>query len=440
MKPNESTKAVKEKKEKKHFLKSVVGEISHHKMFTLVGSALVLVISIIIWTIASASNVIVAGGSTSVAQVMANITEQYKRDNKEDILYNSLGSAAALVGVKNGSYAFGFLSKDVNSTPKPGDNRSNAQQLWADYHTGRFVFARDYIILVYHLPNGCQIKPHQDSLQFQSFFGGKGTELIRKIYTDPNFTWQQAFGSQLVCSSGSNKFYTLTRESGSGTRDFFESAVIKSKKYETNQVASSNGSMYQAISTTPGSIGYISFSYIKRIISNEDLGAKAIASVISKGSTEPELPYKVIDNNYEFNPAYSLTRPFTGIINYQGKQFNNALPFIAWMLDPLPYSKTKPKLRNGKDNPYYDPNFKLSPHDAAYWYMEEGEEPLSIDDFFFRKYNNNTTFAKSGRTTDSEKVAWNFKSDYQSIWDIIVKKFPEKYQAYSEYEYNGMEN
>ncbi|UZQ29815.1 MAG: phosphate ABC transporter substrate-binding protein [Spiroplasma phoeniceum] len=440
MKPNESTKAVKEKKEKKHFLRSVVGEISHHKMFTLVGSALVLVTSIIIWTIASASNVIVAGGSTSVAQVMANITEQYKRDNEEDILYNSLGSVAALVGVKNGTYAFGFLSKDVNSTPKPGDNRSNAQQLWADYHTGRFVFARDYIILVYHLPNGCQINPHQDSLQFQSFFGGEGTKLIRKIYTDPNFTWQQPFGSQLVCSSVSNKFYTLTRESGSGTRDFFESAVIKRKKYETNQVASSNGSMYQAISATPGSIGYISFSYIKRIISNEDLGAKAIASVISEGSTESELPYKVINNNYEFNPAYSLTRPFTGIINYQGKQFNNALHFIAWMLDPLPYSKTKTKLRNGKENPYYNRNFKLSPHDAAYWYMEEGEEPLSIDDFSFRKYNNNTTFAKSVRTTDSEKKAWNFKSDYQSIWDIIVKKFPKKYQAYSEYEYIGMEN
>lgn len=48
MKPNESTKATEEKKEKKHFLKSLVGEISHHKMFTLVGSALVLVISIII--------------------------------------------------------------------------------------------------------------------------------------------------------------------------------------------------------------------------------------------------------------------------------------------------------------------------------------------------------------------------------------------------------
>ncbi|WFH00709.1 phosphate ABC transporter substrate-binding protein [Spiroplasma citri] len=440
MKPNESTKATEEKKEKKHFLKTLVGEISHHKMLTLVGSALVLIISIIIWTIASVSNVIVAGGSTSVAQVMANITEQYKRDNKEDILYNSLGSAAALVGVKNGSYAFGFISKDVNSTPKAGDNRANAQQLWAEYHTGRFVFARDYIILVYHLPNGCQINPQQDSLQFKSFFGGEGTELIRKIYTDPTFTWQQAFGSQLVCSSGSNKFYTLTRESGSGTRDFFESAVIKSKKYETNQVASSNGSMYQAISTTPGSIGYISFSYIKRIISNEDLGAKAIASVISKGSAKPELPYKVVNNNYEFNPAYSLTRPFTGIINYEGKQFNRALSFIAWMLDPLPYSKTKPKLRNGEVNPYYDPYFILSPHDAAYWYIEEGEEPLSFDDFFFRKYNNNITFAKSGKTTEDGKTPWNFKSDYKSTWDIIVEKFPTKYQAYFEYEYNGMEN
>ncbi|WP_424526882.1 phosphate ABC transporter substrate-binding protein [Spiroplasma endosymbiont of Glossina fuscipes fuscipes] len=440
MKPNESTKAVSKKKEKKNFFKTLVGEISNHKMITLICFVLVLVISIVIWTVASASNVIVAGGSTSVAQVMANITEQYKRDKKTDILYNSLGSAAALVGVKGEAYSFGFLSKDVNSTPTQDDNHANAQQLWEDYQISRFVFARDYIVLFYHLPTGCQIDPKQHSLQFKSFYGGEGTELIRRIYTDPNFTWQQAFGSQLACSSDSNKFYTLTREAGSGTRDFFESAVIQTKNYDTNQVAASNGAMYQAVSTTAGSIGFISFSYLKTIIADNRLGTQSIASVIGKNTTVPELPYKIVDENLEFNPAYSLTRPFTGIINYRGSQFDRALAFIAWMLDPLPYAKTKKYLRNGQVNPYYDPNFKLSAHDAAYWYIEEGEEPLTFDDIFFRKYNNNTEFAKSGKTTLNEKVPWNFKTNYSSIWDTILQKFPGTYQAYPGYEYNGLEN
>ncbi|WHQ36826.1 phosphate ABC transporter substrate-binding protein [Spiroplasma sp. SV19] len=440
MKPNESTKAVSKKKEKKNFFKTLVGEISNHKMITLIGFVLVLVISIVIWTVASASNVIVAGGSTSVAQVMANITEQYKRDKKEDILYNSLGSAAALVGVKNGSYAFGFLSKDVKSTPTQGDNRANAQQLWDDYQTSRFVFARDYIVLFYHLPTGSEINPNQQSLYFKSFYGGEGTALIKRIYTDPNFTWQQAFGSQLVGSGGNNKFYTLTREAGSGTRDFFESAVIGTKNYETNQVAASNGAMYQAVSTTPGSIGFISFSYLKTIIDDNRLGAKSIAGVIGKNITTPELPYRVVENNLEFNPAYSLTRPFTGIVNYRGSQFDKALAFIAWMLDPLPYAKTKKYLSDGTDNPYYDSNFKLSVHDAAYWYIEEGEEPLTFDDIFFRKYNNNTTFAKSGKATADEKVPWNFRADYSSIWDTILQKFPGQYQAFPGYEYKGLEN
>ncbi|WP_425380340.1 phosphate ABC transporter substrate-binding protein [Spiroplasma endosymbiont of Stenodema calcarata] len=435
MKPNEATKAGSKRK----FFKTLVGEISNHKMITLIGFVLVLVISIVIWTIALASNVIVAGGSTSVAQVMANITEQYKRDKKEDVLYNSLGSAAALVGVKNGSYAFGFLSKDINSTPSEGDNRVNAKELWGDHQTSRFVFARDYIILFYHLPTGCQINPKQSSIQFKSFNGGEGTELIRKIYTDPNFTWQQAFGSQLICSGSSDKFYTITREAGSGTRDFFESVVIKMKNYDTNQVAASNGAMYQAVSTTPGAIGFISFSYIKTIINDNRLGLNSIASVIDKNTSNPELPYHIIDNNYEFNPKYSLTRPFTGIINYRGSQFNKALAFIAWMLDPLPYAKTKKYLRNGQVNPYYDSNFKLSVHDAAYWYIEEGEEPLTFDDIFFRKYNNNTTFAKSGIVTEYEQIPWNFNEDYSSIWDTILQKFPGKYQAFHDYEYNGLE-
>ncbi|WP_425377613.1 phosphate ABC transporter substrate-binding protein [Spiroplasma endosymbiont of Polydrusus pterygomalis] len=431
MKPNESTKVV---GEKNNFFKRLVGEISHHKMITLICLVLVLVISIIIWSIAAVNNVIVAGGSTSVAQIMANVREQYKRDHKEDVLYNSLGSAAARVGVTNRSYAFGFLSKDIPSTPQPGDNRGNARQLWEDERIERFVIARDYIVLIYHLPVDCEIKPEQESLQFKSFDGGEGTKLIRQIYTNRNFTWQDAFGEQLVCSTGNeNKFYTLTRESGSGTRDFFESKVIQSKNHETNQVASSNGSMYQAIATVPGSIGYISFSYIREIINNENLGKKAFASVIGNKTTKPELPYKIIDNNYEFNPAYSLTRPFTGIINYQGKQFGRVLAFIAWMLDPLPYSKTKPKLRNGDDNPYYVPTFKLTEHDAAYWYIKEGGEPLTFDDILFRKYNNNTTFAKSGQKNDDEKVPWNFNPDYKSLWDIIVERFSEKYQLYRGY-------
>ncbi|WP_374696855.1 phosphate ABC transporter substrate-binding protein [Spiroplasma endosymbiont of Polydrusus formosus] len=438
MKPNESIKVV---GEKKIFFKRLVEDISNYKMITLICLVLVLIISIIIWTIAVAGNVIVAGGSTSVVQIMANVTEQYKRDNKKDILYNSLGSAAARVGVTNHSYAFGFLSKDIPSTPQPGDNQGNARQLWEDERIGRFVIARDYIALIYHLPIGCEIKPEQESLQFKSFDGGEGTKLICQIYNNRNFTWQDAFGDQLVCSTGKkNKFYTLTRESGSGTRDFFESKIIKSKNYETNQVASSSGSMYQAIATVPCSIGYISFSYIREIINNENLGKKTIASVIGNKTTKPELPYKIIDNNYEFNPAYSLTRPFTGIINYQGKQFGIVLSFIAWILDPLPYSKTKPKLRNGDYNPYYVSTFKLTEHDAAYWYIKEGEEPLSFDDILFLKYNNNTTFAKSEQKTDNEKVPWNFNLDYKSLWDIIVERFPEKYQLYRGYEYNGMGN
>lgn len=440
MKPNKFIKITGKKKKKKYFFKYIVGEIIHHKILALIGFILLLVTAIIIWTATATNKVTIVGGSTSVAQVMKNITEQYKRDNKKDILYNSLGSAASLVGVKNGNYAFGLLSKDINSTFKPGDNQNNAQQLWSDYHTSRFVFARDYIILVYHLPIGCEIISEQNSLNFKNFYNGEKTNLIQQIYTNKNFTWQQAFASQLVCERNNNKFYTVTRESGSGTLDFFESTIIKNKNYKINQVAPSNGAMYQIISTTPCSIGYISFSYIKTIIMNENLGIKSIAGIIEKDSEKPKLPYKIVNNKYKFNPEYPLTRPFTGIINYKSKQFNENLAFIAWMLDPLPYSKTKPKLRNGKDNPYFDKNFVLNPHYAAYWYIEEGEEPLSFDDIFFKKYNNNTIFAKSGKITFDEKIPWNFKSNYKSIWDIIVEKFPKKYKKYNNYNYNGMEN
>ncbi|AHF58148.1 phosphate ABC transporter substrate-binding protein [Spiroplasma eriocheiris] len=401
-------------------------EITNHRMMTIIVFILILVVAIVIWTVSTASNVIVAGGSTSVTPIMNDITEQYKKNRGEDIVYNALGSAAALVGVQNGSYAFGFLSKDVNSTPKAGDNGANAQNLWNNKHVLRFVFARDYILLTYHLPNGCSLKTDPLTnkpipLNFSAFFGGDGTKLIQKIY-DHNITWGAAFKDQLVCSpaGGNSGFYTLTREAGSGTRDFFESSVIKTKSYSTDQVASSNGAMYQTLATTPGSIGYLSFSFIERVASDPELGIQAVASVTGVSDPKSELPYVYEDSTktYDFNPDYSLVRPFTGIVNTDGKHFNKALEFIAWMLDPKPYDDFKKR------------GIPLTPNAAAYWYIHEGDQPLTHDDIYFLKYNNNTNFAINGNGT---LPGWGMNKKYLSIWDYIIRQNPHYDHNYPVY-------
>ncbi|AGM25879.1 phosphate ABC transporter substrate-binding protein [Spiroplasma syrphidicola EA-1] len=420
----------------KAFFRNVFSAIASHRMMTIITFVLILVISIIIWTISAASNVIVGGGSTSVSAIMADITEQYRRDSGSDVLYNSLGSAAALVGVKNGSYEFGLLSEDVHSTPIDGDNGTNAQNLWNNNGINRFVFARDYIVLFYNLPNGCFLSDNDKPLTFSEFGLNEngnpepGTKAMQQIYSQ-NATWKSVFGNQLTCTNDA-PFYTITREAGSGTRSFFESSVIYKKDYSTNEVASSNGAMFQSVTRTPGSFGYISFSFIEQVA--DKLGKNRIAAVINPIiSPDPQVPFiETPEGEFLFNSMYSLNRPFTGIVNTNSSQLVPTLKFLAWMLDPIPYAKTL------KDSKFYDPTYELGPHDAAYWYILEGEEPLAPEDHYFQKYNNNTKFALSGETTLTEPYPWDFKQNYLSIWDLIRQKIPNNnYQDLKDYEYEG---
>ncbi|WP_381415314.1 phosphate ABC transporter substrate-binding protein [Spiroplasma endosymbiont of Anurida maritima] len=394
----------------------------------------ILVASIIIWTVSTSSNVIIAGGSTSVAPAMNEVTAQYKKDKGVDVLYNSLGSSAAFVGVRNNSYAFGYLSKDVHSTPKENDNGTSASALWNNEQILRYVFARDFIVLAANIPSGCKLKPAQNYLEFglMGKSGSKdGSELLQKIYAG-EVNWAEAFPEQLDCDDeAETDFHTLTRESGSGTRSFFESNVLGTKDYSTDEVTTSNGGMTGKITDTEGSIGYVSFPFLKDIVAK--LGETAIIAVGKTEETKSELPYINIGDEtnplYEFNPSYTLTRPFTGVINTNYKAaFRTILEFVGWMIDPEPYSSY---MADPEANP-------LTENDAAYWYAKLGLQPLTFDDPYFSKYNNNTEFAKSGIQTDNEPVAWNMDQNYRGLWDFIVEETGLYADVdYSAYAYKG---
>lgn len=98
------------------------------------------------------------------------------------------------------------------------------------------------------------------------------------------------------------------------------------------------------------------------------------------------------------------------------------------MIDPEPYSSY---MADPEANP-------LTENDAAYWYAKLGLQPLTFDDPYFSKYNNNTEFAKSGIQTDNEPVAWNMDQNYRGLWDFIVEETGLYADVdYSAYAYKG---
>ncbi len=92
--------------------------------------------------------------------------------------------------------------------------------------------------------------------------------------------------------------FFVTREEGSGTRDAFETLVMK-KKEISNQalVEDSNGSVREIIAHNPYAVGYISYGLV-----NEQVKALSIDGVSPSLATIK-------------NRIYRLTRPFLFVIN-----------------------------------------------------------------------------------------------------------------------------
>ena len=334
---------------------------------------MVLFAGLLIWTVSTPKFFIIGGGSTSVQPILDDFTHQYEQlpNGRQPIIYNAIGSAASLTGVQDGAYSFGFLSETVTD--------SQAKSLWDSHKILRFVIARDYILLVYHLPTGVTVRntPNypDDDYGIHLGFGGDSEKNnlatnLQALY-DGTKTWKQVFPS-LQGANANQKAYGVTREDGSGTRSYFEKAVIKTKNYNFNSVVSSNGAMVSTIDNTPGSIGYVSFSFADTIVRNYKQNIQ-IGAVKGPQSPDWQLPYAPPsgNKNLSFNKNYNLNRPFTGIVNTQAQHFVTALKFIAWMIDP--YANQESVID------------KLTPANAAYWSRKEGEAPVGQEDDFWNR-------------------------------------------------------
>lgn len=109
--------------------------------------------------------------------------------------------------------------------------------------------------------------------------------------------------------------FFVNREEGSGTRDAFESLVMKKGEISDEAlVQDSNGSVREIIANNPQAIGYISFGIVNHQV-------KAIAVNSIKPSTA------TIKNN-----LYTLTRPF--IIVLPGHPTPLARQFVDFVLSP----------------------------------------------------------------------------------------------------------
>ena len=137
-------------------------------------------------------------------------------------------------------------------------------------------------------------------------------EQLEGIFTGKITNWKDVGGEDL-------KIIPYSRETSSGTYEFFKESVLKNKNY-VNGIMSmpATGAIIQSISQTKGAIGYVGLAYL-----NEDV--KAIHVSYDKGANyvEPSVANAK-------NETYPVVRPL--YYYYEAKSENKVKPFIDFIL------------------------------------------------------------------------------------------------------------
>ena len=192
---------------------------------------------------AELSGTVATDGSTSMEEVIGALGEQFMADNSGvSVTYNPTGSGAGIEAVSNGSCDIGLASRALTDDEKAGG-------------------LTETIDLT--------------------------LEQIASIYTGAVTDWSE-FGSD------AGAIAVIGRESGSGTRDSFESITGTEDQCVLAQELSSTGAVIEAVRTTPGAIGYASLSAVQ---DQKDITVLTVGGVAPSEAT-------VLDG------SYAIQRPF----------------------------------------------------------------------------------------------------------------------------------
>jgi phosphate transport system substrate-binding protein len=177
-------------------------------------------------------------GSTTVLPIVQKAADQYMTTHPEaDIQVSGGGSGVGIQAIGARTVDIGMSSREVTKDEL------------AKYPS--FVvtsIAQDGIAFIVNPANKIQ---------------NISLDQIRDIYLGKIIRWTEITGSN--DSNTNNQIVIIGRDSASGTRTYFDEAVLL-KATPTNKMLdkNSNGAVLQTIAQTPGSIGYVSIGFVSK--------------------------------------------------------------------------------------------------------------------------------------------------------------------------------
>lgn len=229
-------------------------------------------------------------GSDTVLPLAQKEAENYLKKNAgKSISVTGGGSGVGISALMDGTTDIAMASRKIKL-----DERLKLQQ--AGKTAVEKVIAWDALAVVVNPKNGVSQLTRQ---QLEDIFTGKITN------------WKQVGGADL-------KIVVYSRETSSGTYEFFKEHVLKNKNYMTSVLSMpATGAIIESVSQTPGAIGYVGLSYINSSV-------KAL-KVSYDGKTYVTPNYANAKNR-----SYPVVRPL--YFYYIAPNEKNVKPFIDYVL------------------------------------------------------------------------------------------------------------
>ena len=139
-------------------------------------------------------------------------------------------------------------------------------------------------------------------------------EQLEGIFTGKITNWKEVGGDD-------EKIVAYSRESSSGTYEFFKESVLGNKNYGSSALLMpATGALVQSVSQTKGAIGYIGLAYMEKSV-------KPLKISYDKGKTFIEPTVEGAKNK-----TYPVTRPL--YYYYLTTMEKNVKPFVDFILSP----------------------------------------------------------------------------------------------------------
>jgi len=140
-------------------------------------------------------------------------------------------------------------------------------------------------------------------------------EQLEGIFTGKITNWSQVGGADL-------KIIPYSRETSSGTYEFFKESVLKNKNYMNGIMSMpATGAIIQSISQTPGAIGYVGLAYL-----NKDVKALSVSYDGGKNFVAPSVASAK-------DKTYPIVRPLFYYYNISDKA--KVSSYIDYVLSPV---------------------------------------------------------------------------------------------------------